>query len=298
MQTRVKIVTDSMHYLPARLVQEHDVRVVPLTLSFGRQAYREGIDIDAEAFFRKLAEDQVFPTTSQPTTQDFLSAWQPLLEAGHEVVTILLSGRLSSALDGARRAALLLPEGAPLSIVDSRSTAMGMGLQVLHAAELARTGLAREGIVAAVERMREAIHIVLMLNSLEYLHRGGRINAARAWAGTLLRVKPLLALRDGAVEPIEQVRTARRAHARLLELTTAHLGGDARPWIAVMHSRSPDAAQTLLEPLEEHFPGARFFCSEIGPVLGVHIGPGGVGIIACPSTVLQDPQVSRERLYI
>jgi len=282
----IKIVTDSTCYLPSALLAEHDVRVIPIALLFGRQVYREGIDIDTEQFFDKLSREKTFPTTSQPNTQDFVSVWQPLLDAGHQVIAVLLSSGLSGTVEAAQAAAQLLPKGAPLSIVDSLSVAMGLGMQVLRAAEMARAGFSREKIVAAIERVRETIRITLVLDTLEYLHRGGRINTAQAWVGTMLRVKPLLTLREGVIEPLEKVRTAQRALSRMLDRTLEYLGDDQRPWISVMHSRSPGAAQHLLDALKPRFPEGRFFCSEIGPVLGVHIGPGASGVIACPSMVL------------
>jgi DegV family protein with EDD domain len=282
----IKIVTDSTCYLPPMLLAEHDIRVVPISVSFGLDTFREGIDIDTDQFFTRLSREKTFPTSSQPSTQEILDVWQSLLDAGHQVITVLLSSGLSSTVSAARAAAKMLPREAPVSIVDSLSIAMGLGMQVLRAAEMAREGFAREKIVSAIEGMRSAIQIVLVPDTLEYLHRGGRINTAQAWVGTLLRVKPMLALRSGVVEPLEKVRTAKRALARLLERTIAYLGDDERPWIAVMHSRSPDAAQQLQGALASRFPGARFFCAEIGPVLGTHLGPGGTGIIACPSRVL------------
>ena len=133
--------------------------------------------------------------------------------------------------------------------------------------------------------MREAIHIVLMVDTLEHLRRGGRINNAAAWLGTLLHAKPLLSLQNGLIEPLEQVRTIKRACARQIEWITSHLDGDAHPWIAVMYSRSSDLARGLLATLRSRFPSARFFFSEIGPVLAAHLGTG-VGIIACHSAVL------------
>jgi DegV family protein with EDD domain len=157
---------------------------------------------------------------------------------------------------------------------------------VLHAAELARAGHARDEIVARVERVRDSLHVVLVLETLEYLHRGGRINTAKAFLGTVLKVKPLLTLEEGLVQPLEQARTRQRAHLRLWEWTVERLGSDPRPWISVMHSRWPDGAYALLERLRSRFPGGRFFFSEIGPIMGAHVGPGGMGVIACPSTAL------------
>jgi DegV family protein with EDD domain len=282
----IRIVTDSMNYLPADLVAQHRISVVPITLLMGQKAYREGVDIDTETFFEMMSYNHHFPTTSQPTPQDFVSVWRPLLEAGHQVITILVSGRLSSTLETAKAAAKSFAEDG-LTILDSSSVAMGLGMQVLRAAELAQEGLLRAGIVEVVQRIREALQIVFTLDTLEYLHRGGRINTAKAWLGTLLRVKPLLSLQEGVLEPLEQVRTTRHAHDRLLELTEDHLRGDRYSWIAVMHSRAAESAQMLLDVLRTRFPQARFFCSEIGPVLGAHLGPGGVGIICCPSLALK-----------
>jgi DegV family protein with EDD domain len=282
----IKIVTDSTSYLPPALVNEHDIRIVPMVLMFGTEGYREGIDMDAEVFFQRLSQSPGFPTTSQPSSEAFLSAWQPLLQAGHEIVSIFLSSGLSSTVAAAQSVAQLLPTGKLISVLDSHSIAMGLGMQVLRAAELARQGAKRAQIVSAVEQMREAIQIVLTLDSLEFVHRGGRIGKAKALLGTLLNVKPLLALERGILEPIGQIRTTGRAISRLLDMTIQYLGDDRRPWIAVMHSRSPDRAQEMMETLKARFPGARFFFSEIGPVLGAHLGPGGVGIIACPSGAL------------
>jgi DegV family protein with EDD domain len=281
----IKIVTDSTCYLPPALLAEHGISIVPLSIAFGPETYREGIDIDTETFFHKLARAPDLPQTSQPGVEQFLAAWCPILDAGHEIVTILISSRLSGTLSSARMARQRLGH-APISVIDSLSAAMGLGMQVLRAAEWAAAGATRAQLVAATERMREAVRIILVPDALEYLHRGGRINAAQRWVGTLLRVKPLLEVRNGVIEPLEQVRTARRALARLVESTVDYLGADERPWIAVMHSRSPDAAEQLREMLQIHYPQARYFLSEIGPTVGVHIGPGGSGIIVCPSRVL------------
>lgn len=284
----IKIVADSTHYVPSDLVALHDIHTIPILLLFGSATYREGVDLDTETFFRMLAAGRVFPTTSQPSQQDFLRAWQPLLDAGHEVITLLLSSLISGAFKTAESALAQLLPGAPVSVVDSRSTAMGLGFQVLHAAELAQRGLLRADILAALAVMRGATQTILVPDTLENLRRGGRISAAKAFLGAVLRVKPLLSFSRGFVEPLEQVRTTARAQERLIDLTVRHLGGDTRPWIAVMHSRSPDRAQFLLSRLEPLYPHARFFCAEIGPVLGVHLGIGGTGIMACPGSAIRD----------
>jgi DegV family protein with EDD domain len=281
----IKIVTDSTCYLPAALLAEHDISVVPLSVAFGRQVYREGVDIDTETFFAELVRAPDMPQTSQPSGEQFLTAWRPLLEAGHEVVAVLISTGMSGTVASAEAAKTQLGQ-VPISIVDSLSTAMGLGMQALRAAEWAAAGATRAQIVAALERMRDVVRILLVPDTLEYLHRGGRINAAQRWVGTLLRVKPLLEVANGVVEPFEQVRTARRALARMVESTVEYLGEDERPWLAVMHSRSPEAAAQLHQMLQDHYPRARYFSAEIGPIVGAHIGPGGSGIMACPSRVL------------
>lgn len=282
----IKIVTDSTCYLPHALLAEHDIAVVPLSVAFGRDVYREGIDIDTETFFAELARAPDLPLSSQPSAEQFLTAWRPLLDAGHEIVAVLISSGMSGTIASAEAARAQLGQG-PVSIVDSLSTAMGLGMQALRAAEWAAAGATRAQIVSALERMREVVRILLVPDTLEYLHRGGRINAAVRWVGTLLRVKPLLEVMNGVVEPFEQVRTSRRALARMVESTVESLGEDDHPWIAVMHSRSPEAAAQLREMLQAHYPGARYFLSEIGPSVGVHVGPGGSGIMSCPSHVLE-----------
>ena len=282
----IKIVTDSTHYLPSHLIAEHDIHVVPVMLLFGDKVYYEGIDIDSDTFFQRLASNHTFPTTSQPSTSAFLDIWRPLLDAGHEVITILLSAKVSGTFDTAQALLKHLSPDAPISIVDSASTATGMGFQVLRAAELVEQGLSRDKIVDRLQKMQQQIQIMLVPDTLEYLHRGGRINAVSAWLGNMLSIKPLLSFSNGFLEPIERIRTLHRAKKRLIELTLEHLGSDLQPWISVMHSRSPGQAQDLLSVFRARFPGAQFFTSEIGPALGVHIGPGGVGVISCPSQAL------------
>ncbi|MBN1935344.1 MAG: DegV family protein [Anaerolineae bacterium] len=281
----IKIVTDSTHYLPPDLMAQYDIRVAPIQLFFRNEVFQEGVDMDPETFWARLAVSAVFPTTAQPRQQAFWDTWRSLLDDGHEIVTLLLSGKISGAVDTARSLLSQLP-GAPISLIDSRSTAMGLGFQVLRAAELAEQGGSRADIVSAVDQMQIGIQILLVPDSLENLRRGGRINSAKAWAGTLLNIKPLLSFSKGFIEPIEQIRTTKRAQARMLELTRTFLDDDLHPWIAVMHSRSPEQGQALLAELRGHYPGARFFFSEIGPTLGVHLGIGGTGIIVCRSDVL------------
>jgi DegV family protein with EDD domain len=282
----IKIVTDSTHYLPPELVSRYDIQVVPITLSFGDQDYREGVNIDTESFFQRLSGSSIFPTTSQPAPEAFATLWMRLLKQGHEILTIVMSDKISGTFKAAQAIRQAFPADAPISIVNSLSTAMGLGFQVLRAAELVDQGALRPSIVAALRHMRKHLQIILVPDTLENLYRGGRISAARAWVGTLLNVKPLLSFSKGFIEPIQQVRTTRRAQERMLELTTDYLSDDRHPWISVMHSRSPERGQHLLNRLLLRFPGARFFFSEIGPTLGVHLGIGGTGLIVCRSNGL------------
>jgi len=281
----IKIVVDSTHHLSPELIARYDIHVVPIQLLFGQKVYQEGVDIDAETFWAMLSTGEVFPTTAQPSREALGEIWQRLLADGHEIITLLLSSKISATVDMARSLLEQFP-GAPISVVDSRSTAMGLGFQVLRAAELVEQGYARAEIVQAIERMQDGLQVLLVPDTLENLRRGGRISAAKAWAGTLLKIKPLLSFSHGFVEPVAQIRTTRKAQAQMLELTYAFLGDDPRPWIAVMHSRSPERGQALLAELQARYPNARFFFAEIGPALGIHIGVGGTGIIVCRSDVL------------
>ena len=276
----IQIVTDSSAYLPADLVQQHNIHVIPLKVHFGEQTYRDEIDLSHEEFYRMLAEAETLPTTSQPSAGEFFDLYSRLSKDGHEIISIHISSKLSGTVSSAQSAKEMLPE-AKISIVDSASTAMGLGLMALTAARAAEEGKTAAEIVAAVEKMIKAMNVVFVVDTLEYLQKGGRIGGAAALVGTLLKVKPILCLKDGRIEPLDKVRSKRKALARLLEVTEECVESGTPVRVAVLHAQVPDEARELEKKVRARFDCAEYYFAELGPVLGTHTGPGVVGLVAC-----------------
>jgi len=276
----IKIVTDSSAYLPADLVQQYDIHVIPLRVLFGEQAYRDDIDLSNQEFYRRLAEAETLPTTSQPSAGEFFDLYSELSKDGHEIISIHISSKLSGTISSAQSAKEMLPE-ARITIIDSASTAMGLGLMVLRAARAAAEGKTSAEIVAAVEEMIPAMNVVFVVDTLEYLQKGGRIGGAAALVGTLLKVKPILCLKDGRIEPLDKVRSKRKALARLLEVVEERVGPGTSVQVAVLHAQVPDEARGLEQEVRARFNCTECYFSELGPAVGTHTGPGLVGLVAC-----------------
>jgi len=266
------IVTDSTADLPPGLAEELGVRVVPLYVRFGEEVFSDGVDIGPDEFYRRLVTSPDLPKTAAPSPEDFARVYREL--AGEAVVSIHISGKLSATCDSARRALDLVP-GAAVDIIDSLSCSMGTGLLVILAALWAREG---RGAAEISSRLRELIpgkvHLFGLVDNLEYLHKGGRLGKAQVFLGSLLRIKPILEVRDGEAHPLERVRTRARAIERMLELAAAFPSIQA---LAVLHSTTPDDARELARRLKDIFPG-EIYLSQFGPVLGTYVGPGTLGI--------------------
>jgi DegV family protein with EDD domain len=280
----IKIVTDSSAYLPADLVQEHDIHVIPLKVLFGEQTYRDEIDLSHQEFYRMLVEAETLPTTSQPSAGEFFDLYSELSKDGHEIISIHISSKLSGTVSSAQSAKEMLPD-AKITIIDSASTAMGLGLMVLTAARAAAEGKTAAEIVAAVEEMIPAMNVVFVVDTLEYLQKGGRIGGAAALLGTLLRVKPILCLKDGRIEPLDKVRSKRKALARLLEVVEECVGPGTPVRVAVLHAQVPDEARELEQEVHARFNCTECYLAELGPAVGAHTGPGLVGLVACADGV-------------
>jgi DegV family protein with EDD domain len=282
--TRVHVVTDSTADLPAGLVEAEglDITIVPLNVHFGAETFRDKIDLTNEEFFRRLATSPVLPTTSQPAVGDFEAAYRRLAADGGPIVSIHISSRLSGTYQAARLAAGTLGgEGATVAVVDSLNTSLGLGFLVIAAARQARAGAGLAEIVAQVERMVPQIHLVFLVDTLEYLQRGGRIGRAQALLGSLLSIKPILRLDEGQVVPLRRERTRARALDALVAVASDL---ERVTTLGVIHSGAPADARTLAERLA---PAVRppltpeaILISEFGPVVGTHTGPGAVGFVA------------------
>jgi DegV family protein with EDD domain len=284
----VTIVTDSTHYLPAELVAAQGLREVSLYVKLGETLQRESDMTDQPAFWDRMRTGKELPTTSQPSIGDFLGCYEPLLQDGHDILSIHLSAGISGTYDSALQArAQLVERGLEegrLEVLDSRTVCGGLGLVLLAATAKARSGATLAQVAAHAASAREGLRIWFVLDTLEYLRRGGRVGGAQAWLGGALKIKPILSL-ESTIEPVERVRTAGRAFERMVEyMRTRHADG-ADGW-CVQHIQAPADAQRLVERGTEIFGCAPRFVGEIGPVIGAHAGPGLIGVGGLPAAAL------------
>ena len=272
----VRIVTDSTSDLPLGAAKELGISVVPLSVIFGNQVYREGVDISHDLFYDKMARSKVLPTTSAPSVGDFLEVYEPLLKETDEIVSIHLSSKLSATYNNACQAAKQLAEkGARIEVIDSLSISVGLTFLSIAAARAAAGGAGVEEIRTIVERMIPQIRILIVVDTLEYVRRGGRIGRARAFLGTMLRVKPMLSIRDGEVHPEERVRTKALALNRLFQITTSY---PRIKELAIGYSTNAQEAEEMRRRFADALPGVNVQVGRLGPVIGTHGGPGVLGI--------------------
>jgi DegV family protein with EDD domain len=283
----VAVTTDSTHYLPKSLAEEQGVGQVSLYVGWKGERVRE-LEMDGFGeFYERLASDPELPTTSQPSIGDFLTVWEPLLESGHDVVSVHLAGGISGTCEAARQAHALLAErglGDRVDVIDGETACGGEALLVLAAAAAARSGADKAQVAERVRQARAALKIWFCLDTLTYLRRGGRIGKAQAWLGGTLRIKPILSL-EYEIIPVERVRTAGRAFERMVAYAQELQGAGADGWV-VQHIQAPEQAERLIERCREVFDSQPIFTSEVGPVIGTYTGPGLIGIGAIPRSLL------------
>ncbi len=279
MSATVALVTDSTAYLPRSLLKKHDIRVVPVHVVIGGRSYDER-EVDSESIVHGLRSGATV-TTSRPTPQAFTQMYADLAREGAaSIVSVHLSAAMSGTVDSARLAATACD--VPVHVVDSGAIAMALGFGVLAAADAAALGADGVAVAAAAARRCENTETFFYVDTLEYLKRGGRIGPAAARLGTALAVKPLLHLEAGQIAPLEKVRTASRALARLEELAVA-CAGEKRVDIAVQHLDASARAAEIAAHLEERLSGIqRLVIEEVGAVVGTHVGPGLVAVAVSP----------------
>jgi fatty acid kinase fatty acid binding subunit len=283
----VAVATDSTHYLPRPLADSEGIHQVSLYVGWAGERERELQMGDFDAFYERLRSDPELPTTSQPSIGDFLAVWEPLLESGHDVVSIHLAGGISGTCEAARQAHGLLAERGladRVEVIDGETACGGMALLLLAAAAAARAGGDKAAVAAHVQEARRALRIWFCLDTLEYLRRGGRIGKAQAWLGGTLKIKPILSL-EYEIVPVERVRTAGRAFERMVRYAQELCESGSDGWV-VQHIRAPDQAQRLIDRCREIFDSEPVFTSEVGPVIGTYTGPGMIGVGAVPRTLL------------
>lgn len=289
---RVAVVSDTCHYLPRELVESNGIHQVSLYVHRDGKTERESDLRDYDAYYAELGAASQLPTTSQPSIGDFLAVYEPLLDEGMEIVSIHLSGALSGTVRSAEQAREQLGDRAErVHVIDSATGCGGQGLVLLAAAAAAGTGAGGADVVARAHAARAQLKMWFAVDTLEYLRRGGRIGSAQAWLGTALKIKPILAL-EAEITPFERVRTSRRAFERLAELLGSRHGAGGGDGWAVQHIQAPHEAEAMVERGREIFGTEPAFISEIGPVIGTHVGPGLLGAGGTGASLLE-PRRSR-----
>jgi DegV family protein with EDD domain len=284
---QVAIVTDTTHYLPRALVQASGVHQVSLYVNWDGRQDREADLPSFDDYYAHLRDAAELPTTSQPSVGDFLAVYEPLVAAGHDVVSIHLSAGISGTCEAARQAKERVEEDAGpdrLTVLDSTTTCGGLGMVVLAAAAAARAGDDREAVVQRAHDTREHLRIWFAVDTLEFLRRGGRLGPARAWVGSTLKIKPILTL-ESEITPVERVRTSGRAFERMVEYMESRREDGADAWV-VQHIQATAQAEELVARGREVFDSDPLWVSEIGPVIGTHVGPGLLGVGGCPPRCL------------
>ena len=280
----VAIVTDSTADLPDHLIRKWDISIVPLYVNFKKSDYgndveslRDGFDIDADLFYEKLNSTAYIPTTSQPTVDDFLQQYRILCQDHEKIISIHISSKLSGTINSALLARAQLEDPQKVDIVDSNLVSMGLGLAVIAGAEAASAGLAVSDILQKVHESCSETQIYFVVDTLEYLHKGGRIGKAQALFGTLLSVRPILSIRDGEIYPVERVRTKRKAIKRLASLV---IEGDPFSKLCLMFNTNREDISELEATIAGSLRENQLIISRIGPVIGTHCGPGLIGVAA------------------
>ena len=283
------IVADTTSYLPPELIEKHDVHLVSLYVGIEGEQDREADIDDLHGFYERLRSSDQAVTTSQPSVGDFIAVYEPLLAEGHEIVSIHLSSGISGTYESAMQARERLTAegkgGERIVVCDSRTGAGGMGLMILAAANAAEGGADAAEANERAAAARKELKIWFAVDTLDYLRRGGRIGAARAWIGTTLKIKPILTLED-EITPIERVRTRRRAFERMVDYGRERHEAGADGWV-VQHVQDPETAERLVEACRPIFGSDPVFTSEVGPVIGAHVGPGLIGIGGIPRSLLE-----------
>ena len=275
----IQIVTDSTADLPDNLTKEYQISVVPLYVNVktadGLESLRDGIDIDHTTFYKTLANDDNLPTTSQPSVQDFIEVYKPIVDAGSQIISIHVSSKLSATYNAALQAKAAIGPNAPIEIVDSPQVSVGLGLTVLKAAQAIKETRELSDILSLIHNIRSRIEVYVVVDTLEFLEKGGRIGKAAAFLGSMLKVKPILTMKEGEVRPLERVRTRIKAINRLAEL--ANSAGHIEDMF-IFHNTTPEDCQSLQNTLTKQLNLKTITLCKLGPVVGTHAGPGALGL--------------------
>jgi len=271
----VKIVTDSTCDVPPHLMKELDITVVPVYTVFGNKSYRDRVDIDDDEFYHKLTHDSIHPTTSVPTPKDFADVYNRLAEQTDEIVSIHVTSKESGTYNSAVLGKELVTKKCRIEVVDSLSVSLGCGLLVLEAAREAKAGANLEKVSALVRQAVPKVHLLILVDTLKYVVRGGRLSKAHGIIGAVVKVKPMLTLKEGDLSLVGIARTKAKAVERLYEFAK---GFSKVKEIAIAHTTTPDDAKALADLVKAVFPNVPLYITRVGSALGTHAGPGAMGI--------------------
>jgi len=275
----IAVVTDSTACIPDEALGGLNIPTIPLWLIWEDERYRDGIDISPEAFYRRLQERETIPSTSQPSVGEFVDFYRQVAEerGTDTIVGAFISSKISGTVDSAQAAAAQVPE-LHITVIDSYTTSMGLGFLTLAAAREAARGASVEDVVAAANDVRQRLTVLFTVDTLESLHKGGRIGGAKRFLGTMLNIKPLLHLNEGCVEPMCQIRTKQRALAEMMDRAEESLGGKAMAELAVIDVDCRNESEEVAQSARERFNLSTVYLTPVSPVIGTHAGPGTIGM--------------------
>ncbi len=274
---KVAIVTDSTAYLPQQYVDEFGISVLPLTLHWDGESYRDGVDIMPDEFYSRLAGSNTLPTTSQATVNDFTETYKKLLEEDYSILTLPISSGISGTYESAVQARAQFGD-APIEVIDTRLVSMALSFQVLAAARAARDGASLEETKQVALKAYDHIGVYFVVDTLKYLHAGGRIGGGKRFMGTALNIKPILEIRDGKIEAVKSVISINKALEAMVQLVETDINGRTPVRISVFHALAEEKARALLDATAKRLNAEEAILSYVSPVVGSHVGPGTLSI--------------------
>ena len=277
---KVAVVTDGACSLTPAQGNELGVHIAPVYLTFGENTYRAGVDLSSQEFYDLLSASKKLPTTAQPTAEDFVRIFEKLADDVDEIVTVVISHHMSATIQSVEMAKQQFDK-VPVHVIDSESVSLGLGMMAIAAARAADQGQDGQSIFELVNSIKQKMNVIFTVRTLEYLHKGGRIGGATAFLGSALDIKPILYIANGMIEPLEKQRTRKRSVGRLVELMSEKVG-DSPVHVAILHGNTPEEAEQLERVVRDQFNIVDMITSDMGPVIGVHAGPGTLGLVFYP----------------
>jgi len=277
MANKVAIVTDSTIHLPQEFIDKYVIKVAHAVVIWGEKELVDNVDITPNEFYERLPKSKVMPTTSQPSPAVCKKIFDDYLAEGYDVLCMPVSAKLSGTIGSMHQAMDMLPD-AKIELVDSLSTSMETGWQIVQVGKAAKKGASLAECKALAEKLRDYSDLILTVDTLEYLHKGGRIGGASRWIGTALQMKPILEVRDGRIEPLERIRTRKKALARLVDLAVERIGDKKPVYLACLHANIDDVAQDLLAQVADIVKPEKTLVTGLSPAVGTHTGPGTIGL--------------------